>query len=327
MVGIPEIVFVAVLIIALGCEWLHSARISRISRLVFGPSERPALWARAAPIARCIAVAGTGWALLTLLEISPKVYKAKTVEETEIQHVVIVLDVSPSMKLEDAGKGGSLSRRRQAFKLMESFFKRVPMDQMRLSLIAVYNGAKPVVVDTRDADVVRNFLDGVDMYTAFDSGKTHLFDGLELAAEISEDWRRESTTIILLSDGDTVPAKGMPQMPKSVKGILVVGVGNPVTGTFLDGKNSKQDSSTLRQIALRLGGNYHNGNEKNLPGETIAHLTSVENESPFKRLTRREYALATLAISTIILALLPVMLVRFGTRWQPGIPPSSKPSQ
>ncbi len=327
MVGIPEIVFVAVLIIALGCEWLHSARISRISRLVFGPSERPALWARAAPIARCIAVAGTGWALLTLLAINPKVYKAKTVEETEIQHVVIVLDVSPSMKLEDAGKGGSLSRRRQAFKLMESFFKRVPMDQMRLSLIAVYNGAKPVVVDTRDADVVRNFLDGVDMYTAFDSGKTHLFDGLELAAEISEDWRRESTTIILLSDGDTVPAKGMPQMPKSVKGILVVGVGNPVTGTFLDGKNSKQDSSTLRQIALRLGGNYHNGNEKNLPGETIAHLTSVENESPFKKLTRREYALAALAISTIILAMLPVMLVRFGTLWKPGIPPSSKPSK
>ena len=116
-------------------------------------------------------------------------------------------------------------------------------------------------------------------------------------------------------------------MPKSVKGILVVGVGNPVTGTFLDGKNSKQDSSTLRQIALRLGGNYHNGNEKNLPGETIAHLTSVENESPFKKLTRREYALATLAISTIILALLPVMLVRFGSRWKPGITPSSKPSQ
>ncbi|MCP4846744.1 MAG: VWA domain-containing protein [Verrucomicrobiaceae bacterium] len=327
MVGLPEIVFVAVLIIALGCEWRHSARVSRISRLIFGPSEKPALWARAAPLARCIAVAGAGWSLLTLLEINPKVYKAKTIEETEIQHVVIVLDVSPSMKLEDAGKGGSLSRRRQAFRLMESFFKRVPMDQMRLSLIAVYNGAKPVVVDTRDADVVRNFLDGVDMYTAFDSGKTHLFDGLELAAEISEDWQRDSTTIILLSDGDTVPAKGMPQMPKSVKGILVVGVGNPVTGTFLDGKNSKQDSSTLRQIALRLGGSYHNGNEKNLPGETIAHLTSVENESPFKKLTRREYALAALAISTIILAMLPVMLVRFGTLWKPGIPPSSKPSK
>ena len=326
MVGIPEIVFVAALIIALGSEWLHSVRISRISKLVFGPSEKPALWARAAPFARCIAVAGAGWGLLTLLEINPKVYKAKTVEESEIQHVVIVLDVSPSMKLEDAGKDGSLSRRRQAFKLMESFFKRVPMDQMRLSLIAVYNGAKPVVVDTRDADVVRNFLDGVDMYTAFESGKTHLFDGLELAAEISEGWRRGSTTIILLSDGDTVPAKGMPQMPKSVEHILVVGVGNPVTGTFLDGKNSKQDSSTLRQIALRLGGNYHNGNEKNLPGETIGYLTAVENESPFKRLTRREYALATLAISTIMLALLPVMLVRFGTRWNPGIPSAGKHS-
>jgi Ca-activated chloride channel family protein len=176
------------------------------------------------------------------------------------------------------------------------------------------------VVDTRDADVVRNFLDGVDMYTAFESGKTHLFDGLQLAAELSRPWRRDSTTIILLSDGDTVPAKGMPQMPKAVKNTLVVGIGNPVTGTFLDGKNSKQDSSTLRQIALRLGGQYHNGNEKNIPGETINNLTAVEQESPFKRLGRREYALATLTISSIMLALLPVMLVQFGTRWKPGIP-------
>ena len=320
MVSLPEILALAVLIASLGTEWLHSRRTRKIAQLVFGPSRKPALWARSTPILRCIAMAAATWGLLTLMNITPKVYKAKTVQETEIQHIVIVLDVSPSMKLEDAGSNGSISRRRQAFNLMESFFKRVPMDQMRLSLIAVYNGAKPVVVDTRDADVVRNFLDGVDMYTAFESGKTHLFDGLQLAAELSRPWRRDSTTIILLSDGDTVPAKGMPQMPKAVKNTLVVGIGNPVTGTFLDGKNSKQDSSTLRQIALRLGGQYHNGNEKNIPGETINNLTAVEQESPFKRLGRREYALATLTISSIILALLPVMLVQFGTRWKPGIP-------
>lgn len=320
MVNLPEIVAIAVLIASLGTEWLHARRTERIAHLIFGPSGKPALWARYAPIFRCIALTAASWGLLTLMNITPKVYKAKAIQETDMQHIVIVLDVSPSMKLEDAGKSGSISRRRQAFNLMESFFKRVPMDQIRLSLIAVYNGAKPVVVDTRDADVVRNFLDGVDMYTAFESGKTHLFEGLELAAELSKNWRRESTTIILLSDGDTVPAQGMPPMPKAVKNTLVVGIGNPVTGRFLDGKNSKQDSSTLRQIALRLGGQYHNGNEKNIPGETINNLTAVENESPFKRLGKREYALATLTISAIILAMLPVLLVRFGTRWKPGVP-------
>ncbi len=320
MVSLPEILSLAVLIASLGTEWLHSRRTGKIAQLVFGPSGKPALWARFIPIVRCIAMAAAAWGLLTLMNITPKVYKAKTVQEAEIQHIVIVLDVSPSMKLEDAGNNGSISRRRQAFNVMVSFFRRGPMDQMRRSLIAVYNGAKPVVDDTRDADVVRNFLDGVDMYTAFESGKTHLFDGLQLAAELSKPWRRDSTTIILLSDGDTVPAKGMPQMPKAVKNTLVVGIGNPVTGTFLDGKNSKQDSSTLRQIALRLGGQYHNGNEKNIPGETINNLTAVEQESPFKKLGRREYALATLTISSIMLALLPVMLVQFGTRWKPGVP-------
>ena len=321
MVGLPEIAFVAVLVIALGSELLHATRIARISLLVFGPSEKPALWARGAPFARCLALAVAGWGLLTLLEINPKVYKAKTVEESELQHIVIVLDVSPSMKLEDAGVDGSQPRRKRAFELMESFFKRVSVDQMRLSLVAVYNGAKPVVVDTRDADVVRNFLDGIDMYTAFESGKTHLFDGLELAAELAE-----NTTIVLLSDGDTVPAKGMPKMPKSVKSILVVGIGNPTTGTFLDGKHSRQDSSTLRQIALRLGGHYHDGNEKHLPSETIGNLTAVENENPLKKLTRREYALAAVALSAIILGLLPVMLARFGTRWRPGTQPAGRHS-
>ena len=156
MVSLPEILSLAVLIASLGTEWLHSRRTGKIAQLVFGPSGKPALWARSTPMVRCIAMAAASWGLLTLMNITPKVYKAKTVQENEMQHIVIVLDVSPSMKLEDAGNNGSISRRRQAFNLMESFFKRVPMDQMRLSLIAVYNGAKPVVVDTRDADVVRN---------------------------------------------------------------------------------------------------------------------------------------------------------------------------
>lgn len=318
MVGYAEIIAAAALLLTLGAEFLHAMRVAKVAPLAFGPKGKPAFWVGVVPFARALAAGALAWGLFTLMTIEPKVYKAKTLEDDDLQHIVIVLDVSPSMKIQDAGVDGKLSRRRRGFELMESFFKRVAMEQMRLSLVAVYSSAKPVVVDTKDTDVIRNFLDGVDMDAAFDTGKTQLFSGLEEAAKVAEDWKRGSTTIVLISDGDTVPATGMPKMPQSVKGIIVVGVGDPRTGTFIDGRNSKQDVSTLRQIALRLGGSYHDGNEKHLASDTILALTAIEKESPFEKLTRREYALMACGIGALILALLPLLLARFGSRWRPG---------
>ena len=319
MVAAPEIAAAAALILTSGAELMHARRIAQVDRLAFGPKRKPTLLAAYAGYGRVLAVAALVWGLLTLIDVEPRVYKAKAVSAEKIQHVVIVLDVSPSMKLKDAGESGDMMRRERAYQLMQSFFKRVAAEQMRLSLVATYNGAKPVVVDTADVDVVHNFLDGVDMHSAFEIGKTKIFDGLEEAARVAADWRRDSTTIVLISDGDTVPASGMPKMPKSVRGVLVIGVGDPTTGMFLDGRNSKQDVSTLRQIALRLGGTYHDGNTKHLPTETIIALTKTEDESPFDKLTRREYALAACAIGALTLALLPLMLNLWGTRWRPGI--------
>ncbi|MBV63805.1 MAG: hypothetical protein CMP45_04795 [Rickettsiales bacterium] len=319
MVTNPEILALAALVLTVGAEMIHSRRINAIATLSFGPSALPSSWSRVAPVVRCLAITLIIWGLTTLLTIQPKVHKAKTVDPDEIRHIVIVLDVSPSMKIKDAGGDGARTRRERAFELMESFFKRVRVEQMRLSLIAVYNGAKPVVVDTKDPEVVRNFLDGMDMYTAFEAGKTHLFDGLNLAANISSQWRQNSTTIVLLSDGDTVPSVGIPKMPRSVNGILVIGVGNPTKGTFLNGQNSKQDASTLRQIALRLNGTYHDGNVKHIPSDTISSLVSIDEKSALDQMTRREYALIAIGASTLILSALPFMLNAFGTKWRVGI--------
>ena len=319
MVSNPEILALVALVITAATEMIHARRIKAISTLSFGPSAVPSSWYRIVPTMRCLAIALIIWGLTSLLGIQPKIHKAKAVDPNEIRHIVIVLDVSPSMKIQDAGTEGNKIRSKRAFELMESFFKRVRIEQMRLSLIAVYNGAKPVVVDTKDPEVVRNFLDGMDMYTAFETGKTHLFDGLELAANISNEWRNDSTTVVLLSDGDTVPSVGIPKMPRSVSGILVIGIGNPAKGTFLDGKNSKQDASTLRQIALRLNGTYHDGNVKHIPSETITSLVSVDEKSVLDQMTRREYALIAIGSSSTILAILPFLLNAFGTRWSAGI--------
>ncbi|MEZ5325081.1 MAG: VWA domain-containing protein [Verrucomicrobiales bacterium] len=224
---VVEILTIVAVLLAAVAELWHSHRIRRMAPLAFGPKRRPSLWVSLAPAAKSVAFGLLTWGLLSLmLAIQPKIYQAKAVEDDEIRHIVIVLDVSPSMKLADAGPELTETRSQRAYRVMESFFKRVPMEQMRLSLIAVYNGAKPVVVDTKDADVVRNFLDGLDMYQAFDTGKTKLFSGLEEAAKIAKPWKPRSTTVVLLSDGDTVPATGIPKMPVSVDHVLVVGFGD-----------------------------------------------------------------------------------------------------
>jgi Ca-activated chloride channel homolog len=98
-----------------------------------------------------------------------------------------------------------------------------------------------------------------------------------------------------------------------------VGVGDPRQGSFIDGRMSRQDVSTLRQIAARLGGFYHDGNEKHLSSVLLSELTVIPRKSTFEQLTRREYALLACGLGATVLALLPVFLHRFGTRWRPGV--------
>ena len=110
-----------------------------------------------------------------------------------------------------------------------------------------------------------------------------------------------------------------PRRPPSIGSVLVVGVGDPVKGQFINGKNSRQEVSTLRQTAVRLGGFYHNGNEKHLGTDLLKQLTASKKESPFEKLTLREYALLACAVGATVLSLLPMLLHYFGTSWKPGV--------
>jgi Ca-activated chloride channel family protein len=318
---LPLLAALAAFVLTGLAEALHGLRVRRLARLVFGPRERPALWARGAGLLRALAAAALAWGLITLVLVEPKKHAGSdevVLRDGDYKHVLLVLDVSPSMRLVDAGPGALQSRMQRARDVMESFFKRVPLEQYRISVVAVYNGAKPVVIDTTDVEVVRNILGDLPMHFAFRSGKTQLFEGLEEAVEIARPWNPRSTTLIVVSDGDTVPARGMPKMPASVSGVLVVGVGDPVTGKFIDGGQSRQNVSALRQIATRLGGTFHNGNERHLSSTLIGDLTRSEGQSPLDRLSRREYALLASAVGASVLAFLPLLLSVFGTRWRPG---------
>nr|WP_201723984.1 vWA domain-containing protein [Rhodopirellula sp. SM50] len=314
--GITLFTFAMMLI----AEVVHFRRCARLAPLAFGPSESPRPWAMLAPGIRLLAAVAVAWGLSTLLVVQPKSFRPEgEVQPGKEQHLLIVLDVSPSMRLEDAGPTGKQSRKGRGRDLMRSLFERLTTEQYRVSAIAVYNGAKPVVVDSKDLNVIDGVLGDLPLFQAFESGKTRLLDGLREAAEIAKPWNPGSTTVILLSDGDTVPPQGMPSMPASVASVLVVGVGDPSQGSFIDGRQSKQDTFMLRQIATRLRGTYHDGNKRHLPSELVAGiaLRGVQNQK--EPWTRREYALMATAIGSFLLAVLPWLLEHFGTTYRPGV--------
>jgi len=323
MVTIPEFtaefIAAAFLIIAIATEAFHSFRVRRLAHLAFGPTGRPARWVMLAPPLRVIAITALAWGFATLLLIEPKTHNSQQIDAGQHRHVILLLDVSPSMRLVDAGPKGEQSRMQRARVVLESFFDRVPIRQYKLSVVAFYNEAIPVVIDTKDLEVVRNTLSDLPMHFAFKGKDTNLFKGLEKVAEIAKPWKPDSTVLLVVTDGDTVPSKGMPKLPASVQDMLVIGVGDPVTGKFIAGKNSRQDISTLRQVATRLGGVFQNGNTQHVSSAAIAKVTQQIDKRSWQDLSRREYALLAIACGASVLSLLPIVLYYLGTFWRPGV--------
>lgn len=322
---VAELVALVVAFLAVAAEWIHIRRVRRVAALAFGPDGEPAVWARGAPALRSLSLAALAWGLTTLLLIEPKVHRTQVVDKEKLQRLVLVLDVSPSMRLTDAGPTGKQSRMHRTRDLMESFFARSGM-AFRVTVVATYNGAKPVVIDTTDLEVVRNILGDLPMHYAFEVGQTRLFDGLEEAAKLAHPWPPQSASLLVLTDGDTVPPTGMPKLPPSISQTLIVGVGDPQRGSFIDGRQSRQDSLTLRQSATRLHGIYHNGNEKQIDTKTLRLVTQAGRVEQFDRLTRREYALLAVALSALVYGALPWLLHVAGTAWRPGAPDAARPS-
>ncbi len=314
-------VTLGVVLVAAIAELLHTNRLRRLSHLLFGPDGAPGAWLCTVPFLRVLAHGALAWGLVTLLQADPVVHQGQEVKDEEWRHLLLVYDVSPSMFLKDAGVNGDQTRHQRARELVDSLFERVPIGKFKVSVIATYNGAKPVVEDTKDLEVVRHLLSEVDMRFAFQPGTTRLFDGISEAARLAKTWPVRSSLLVIVSDGDTVPASGMPELPPSIGGTLVIGVGDNLAGKFIAGHQSRQDESTLRQVANRLGGEFHNGNKRQVPSDVLAAASADARKPLIERLTLREYALLAIGLGGALLALLPLLLHYRGSAWRPGAAP------
>src|SRR5688572_18674566 len=109
--------------LVLCAEWLHARRSRQLARLAFGPAG-PRAWTRIAPSARVLAMTLLGWGLMQLYLLPGRVARPVLVPEGGYRHLVITLDVSPSMQLKDAGPQQNQTRARRAAEVLLSVLER-----------------------------------------------------------------------------------------------------------------------------------------------------------------------------------------------------------
>ena len=303
---------VAALLLATLGEWMHAKRTARIARLAFGEAGRPARWTVIAPFVRVLGLTLTAFGAAILFQFDP-IESDDTPNPRASRQLLVVLDVSPSMNLKDSGPDTEkIMRGVWAGKVLQGILDRIDMKDTRISLIAFYTKALPMLQDTTDKNLLPNLMDGLPLYTAFKSGDTDMQSGIDAAFAMAKGWARGSTTLVVISDGDLTKTVNPGPRPASIADVIVIGVGDPVRGMVLSGHNSRQDAWVLKTIAGRLDGYYHDGNTKHLPSEIIDQLTMIAPRVG-DVLSLREAGLVALGFGCAALGLIGPLLLWFGT--------------
>ena len=303
---------VAALLLATLGEWMHAKRTARIARLAFGETGRPARWTVIAPFVRVLGLTLTAFGAAILFQFDP-IESDDTPNPRASRQLLVVLDVSPSMNLKDSGPDTEkIMRGVWAGKVLQGILDRIDMKDTRISLIAFYTKALPMLQDTTDKNLLPNLMDGLPLYTAFKSGDTDMQSGIDAAFAMAKGWARGSTTLVVISDGDLTKTVNPGPRPASIADVIVIGVGDPVRGIVLSGHNSRQDAWVLKTLAGRLDGYYHDGNTKHLPSEIIDQLTMIAPRVG-DVLSLREAGLVALGFGCAALGLIGPLLLWFGT--------------
>jgi Ca-activated chloride channel family protein len=303
---------VAALLLATLGEWMHAKRTARIARLAFGETGRPARWTVIAPFVRVLGLTLTAFGAAILFQFDP-IESDDTPNPRASRQLLVVLDVSPSMNLKDSGPDTEkIMRGVWAGKVLQGILDRIDMKDTRISLIAFYTKALPMLQDTTDKNLLPNLMDGLPLYTAFKSGDTDMQSGIDAAFAMAKGWARGSTTLVVISDGDLTKTVNPGPRPASIADVIVIGVGDPVRGMVLSGHNSRQDAWVLKTLAGRLDGYYHDGNTKHLPSEIIDQLTMIAPRVG-DVLSLREAGLVALGFGCAALGLIGPLLLWFGT--------------
>jgi hypothetical protein len=297
--------------VAIGvAEWLHQRRVQRVAFLAFGEDGRPRRWVYAVPSLRTISVAIAVWGMAVLIFLEPSAVDKEPTSEAS-KHLLVCLDASPSMFVEDSGPDGKTKRAIWAGEVIQAILDRLDTETTRVTVFAVYTKSIPVIEDTFDMNVVRNLLDGLPLYAAFDSGSTKLSTGINDALAYAKQWKPDSSTLLIVSDGDSDERPQIRSIPSSIADTIIVGVGDPIRPTMISGHRSTQDVASLKSLATKMKGVYHQGNNKHLPSNVLNKLTMIRPRIG-EGMGLREWAVLCIGIGGSILAMLGPALLLFG---------------
>ncbi|MEN9359840.1 MAG: hypothetical protein RL095_1375 [Verrucomicrobiota bacterium] len=309
--------------ITAAAEMIHAGRTRRLARLAFPHGEKAATWTRTVPFLRVAGAAAVAWGLLTLLSLSPLLQERDKItvdsrppkpDPQQSRHLLVLLDVSPSMGLEDAGQDGKSARYMRATEVLRSVLERIERKDLLCSLVAFYTEARPVLTESNDRDVLLNLM-SCKLDIAFTPGKTDVVKGVEAAFDLAKlkKWPRASTTVLLITDGDTVALDKLPMKPEAVEQIIIAGVGS-ASGVFLDSHQSRQDANSLRQVASRYAAAYADTNQQLIPTALLGGLAQNPEKDSDLNFDRRFWGIALSLFGACLLAFSFPLLSLFGCR-------------
>ncbi len=231
-----------------------------LARLTAGVS-RPRQYAKAA-----LVLAGLAALLLALAE--PKFGFSWEEVKREGVDIVVALDVSDSMLVEDAESGGKLSRLERAKREITDLLRLLEGD--RVALVAFAGTAFVECPLTLDYGAAEIFLDSIDTDLIPVKG-TDLGEAIRASLRAFEGASHPSRAIILITDGEDHNGQALAAAAEAkTQGVRIftIGIGRdegaPIpaaAGGFRRDRRgeivlSRLDETTLQKIALETGGSY-----------------------------------------------------------------------
>ena len=333
----PESLWLLWLVPAVAAFYLYSFRTRR--RLLERFASRPMLVRLASGVSRPRQVARAGLVLLglaaALLSLAG-VQWGFTWEEVKRQGVdiVIALDVSDSMLVEDAEAGGELPRLERARREIVDLLRLLEGD--RIGLVAFAGAAFVECPLTLDYSAAEVFLSALDTDLIPVKG-TALGEAIRTSLGAFEGSTHPSRAIILITDGEDHTGEALAAAEEAKAAgvrIFPIGIGRdegspipaPGGGFRRDRQGemvlSRLDEPTLQKIALATGGRYVRSVTGDVDLEQIYNLgikaTLEEQELGSKRRQRWEERFQwVLALALAALMLEPLVPERMRRRAAP----------